>query len=105
MSDDFTKAIEAHKIGDYTTTFAELFPLAEAGNADAQTALGFMYANGHGISKNRIRGYMWLNIAAAQGQKDASEGRDMVAKMMTPEQIAEAKKMVTKCLVQNYKSC
>ena len=105
MSEDLTKGIKAYKTGDYATAFAEFFPLAEAGNADAQTVLGYMYANGHGTLKDRLRGYMWLNLAAAQGHKDASEGRDMVAKLMTPEQIAEAQEMVKKCLVQNYKSC
>ncbi len=34
--------------------------------------------------------YMWLNLAAAQGDENAREARYVAAYQMTPEQIAEA---------------
>ncbi len=36
---------------------------------------------------------MWLNLAAASGIDVSSKARDLVAKEMTSEQIAEAQKM------------
>ena len=36
---------------------------------------------------------MWLNLAAANGIDVGSKARDLVAKEMTSEQIAEAQKM------------
>jgi hypothetical protein len=36
---------------------------------------------------------MWFSLSAAQGDKDGAKGRDMVARKMTPAQIAEAQKL------------
>jgi len=36
---------------------------------------------------------MWFNLSAAQGEKEAVEGREAVAQKMTPAQIAEAQKL------------
>ena len=48
---------------------------------------------------------MWWNIAASQGDDDAAEYRDKVAKLMTPSQIAEAQKLARECVRKNYKDC
>jgi hypothetical protein len=36
---------------------------------------------------------MWFNLAAAQGFVNGAKGRDLVAKQMTPQQIAQAKEL------------
>src|ERR1035437_6647769 len=40
---------------------------AKKGNAEAQEALGFFYATGHGVLKNEMEADKWLQKAAAQG--------------------------------------
>ena len=37
--------------------------------------------------------YMWYNLAAAQNNSMAKENKDIIVKVMTKEQIAEAQKM------------
>ena len=37
---------------------------------------------------------MWLGVAAAHGQPDAEKNQQLVARAMTPAQIAEAQKLV-----------
>ncbi len=66
---------------------------AEQGNAGAQGNLGAMYANGNGVPQNYVQAHMWFNLAGAQGEKQAVKNRDIVAKRMTPAQIAEAQKL------------
>ena len=66
---------------------------AEQGNAVAQSNLGSMYGNGQGVPQDYIEAHKWLNLAAAEGNEIASKNRDIVAKRMTPEQIAEAQKL------------
>ncbi|MDZ7666154.1 MAG: tetratricopeptide repeat protein [Desulfotignum sp.] len=61
---------------------------AEQGYADAQHNLGFMYAEGQGIPQNFKLAYVWSSLAAAQGK--GINNRDVVAKMLTPEQLSEA---------------
>ncbi len=41
-------------------------PLAEKGNVDAQTYLGFMYANGRGIPQDYATTVKWFRLAAEQ---------------------------------------
>jgi TPR repeat protein len=71
---------------------------ADKGIAGAQYNLGAMYAEGHGVSQNYVEAYKWLSVAAlgfqAPDRSGAIKMRDLVATKMTPEQIAEAQKLV-----------
>jgi len=90
---DFQRGVEAYRAGDYATALREFQELASAGDASAQNNLGRMYDNGQGVVQDYISAHMWFNIAAASGGKKAKENRDIVAKRMTPDQIAEAQKL------------
>ena len=63
---------------------------AERGHAKAQYGLGVMYAGGVGVTQDEVQAHQWLNLAAASGEEEARERLDNVARLMTPEQIAEA---------------
>lgn len=82
---------------------------AAQGYAKAQHFLGLMYALGAGVPKDSVRAYMWSNVAAARLmgtlQPQAVEYRDKVARRMTPEQIAEAQRLVQECKAQQFKGC
>lgn len=71
---------------------------AEQGEADAQLNLGAMYANGEGVPRDYVQAYMWFNLAAAQGQETAMNNREILTRLMTPAQIAEAQ-----ALARNWK--
>jgi hypothetical protein len=66
---------------------------AEQGDADAQSNLGLMYGFGRAGPQDSVLAYMWANLAAAQGSDRGKENRDIVAKRMTSEQIAEAQRL------------
>ena len=68
-------------------------PLAEQGDAEAQSKIGGMYARGLGAPQDFVQGYMWLILAAAQGHDMALVSRDMVAIKLSPDQLAEAQRM------------
>ena len=82
---------------DYATALRLFRPLADQGDADAQSMLGLMYDNGQGVPKDDVLAYMWRNLAAA-GASDAdtreraAKARDALATMMTPAQVTEAQK-------------
>jgi hypothetical protein len=65
---------------------------AEQGVAEAQSALGDAYHIGRGVMQNYIHAHMWFDLAAARGDETAAENRDIVARRMTPAQIAEAQR-------------
>jgi len=66
---------------------------AERGLADAQFNLGIMYGNGEGVTQGYVQAYMWLRLAAVLGHETARKNRDLIEKKMTPEQLAEAKRL------------
>lgn len=63
---------------------------AEQNDADAQFRLGLMYGDGRGVPRDYVKALMWLNLA---GEYRAAENREIVSKLMTAEQIAEAQHM------------
>lgn len=78
---------------------------AVQGNTVAQINLGVAYENGEGIVQDSLKAHMWMNLAAAAGNKTALEGRDFIAKKLTPRQISKAQVMAKKCLASNYMDC
>ena len=78
---------------------------AAQGNAGAQSNLGIMYDNGQGVPLDDVRAHMWFNLAAVKGDADAVKNRDIAAKKMTPQQMAEAQKLARECQARNFKGC
>ncbi|MGB8575646.1 MAG: SEL1-like repeat protein, partial [Pseudolabrys sp.] len=48
---------------------------------------------GLGVPQDKVRAYMWFNLSAAQGREGAAAFRDLIARRMTPAQIAEAQRL------------
>jgi serine/threonine protein kinase/TPR repeat protein len=65
---DADRAIAAQR---YADAIAILKPLADAGNAQAQTRMGDAYAEGHGVTRNLTAGERWYEKAALQGDTAA----------------------------------
>jgi len=69
---------------------------ADQGHADAQFLLGLMYDNGIGVPQDYMEAHVWLNLAASRAsgdqQTEYANVRDLVAKKMTSQQIAEAQR-------------
>lgn len=66
---------------------------ANQGHPTAQFNLGSMYDSGRGVARDEVLAHTWLNLSVAQGNKDAANNRDIVARRMTPAQLAEARKL------------
>jgi phage terminase Nu1 subunit (DNA packaging protein) len=52
-----------------------------------------MYEQGRGVPRDFIQAHMWHSLSVAYWEKRASVSRDTFANQMTPDQIAEAKKL------------
>jgi len=66
---------------------------AEQGYAGAQNSLGVMYGFGKGVPEDYVEAYKWANLAAAQGFEEGQKSKNILAKKMTPQQIAEAQRL------------
>jgi len=63
---------------------------ARGGDTFAQYRLGQIYAQGTGAEQDYVLAHKWFNVAATHGLTNAADMREVISKLMTPEQIAEA---------------
>jgi len=59
-------AYAAYQQGDYASALRLFRPLAEQGNARAQTLLGLMYEDGQGVPKDFAQAAKWYQRASEQ---------------------------------------
>lgn len=65
------RGYQAYEQGNYARALREWRPLAEAGHALAQTHLGFMHDQGHGVDQDYAEAMRWYRLAAEQGNARA----------------------------------
>jgi uncharacterized protein len=94
------KNYEAGRSGlkqDYAIAASWYQKSADQGNAYAQASLGILYHSGKGLPHDDVQSEMWLIISAEHVQKDDRETivemRDSVATHLTPQQLAEARRL------------
>ena len=63
----FDEGFAMYAAGDYRGAFAELRPLAEAGDARAEGFLARMYLAGQGVRPDTAEGMKWERKAAEHG--------------------------------------
>jgi len=78
---------------------------AEQGDASSQLNLGAMYYIGDGVLTDYTKAYMWLNLAAYNGNEFGNESKQEMAAKMETAQIAKAQEMSSRCLESNYTDC
>ena len=67
FSDNMLKGFEAYNNKDYISAYNAWLPLAESGDAIAQSNLGIMFKNGEGVSQNYEKSFRWFSLSAKQG--------------------------------------
>lgn len=72
IAKDLSEAVEAMRTGDFAEAYCLMRPLADAGDADAQYNIGWMYLNGYGLRINDSLALEWWKKASVQGNADAS---------------------------------
>ena len=82
---------------DYKEALRWYRAAADQGLAGAQSQLGAMYVAGQGVPQDDVRAHMWYNLSASNSTGDeakrAVQFRDLLAGLMTSEQIAEAQRL------------
>ncbi len=74
---------------------------AERGNAFAQYQLAQLFGSGTGVPQDYVEAHKWANLAAARGQSDAANARELFSQLMTPDQVAEAQKRARNYVASN----
>ncbi|MGY4622961.1 tetratricopeptide repeat protein [Bradyrhizobium sp. USDA 4486] len=90
----FRQGVVAFQRQDYVTASRIFIPLAERGNAPAQTYLGFLFETGRGVPMNYSEAAMWYRRAAEQGDSRAQYSLGLLYDrgQGVPQDIVEASK-------------
>lgn len=72
LAKDLEDAVAAMRVGDFAEAYCIMQPLAQAGDADAQYNIGWMYLNGYGLRTNENLALEWWQKASEQGHADAN---------------------------------
>jgi TPR repeat protein len=100
---------------DYGQAMKWFLKAAEQDDGDAQCSLGALYYKGEGVPQDDVKAYMWFSLSASHEKIDEDMNKEMskpeaarllreyIEETMTPEQIAEAKKLVEEWLAKHPK--
>ena len=77
---------------DYEKAIGFWLPAAARGNADAQFFIAGLYLDGNGVTRDLIQSHIWFARSAIQGHRRAAEQLDLLRKIMTQAQFAEAER-------------
>ena len=91
---EFEAGVDAYAEGRHAEAVSRFRPLAEAGDDRAQYWLGIMYFEGKGVPQDDVRAYLWLSLAAEQGNRGARIGRDAIVPRMSAARLAEAERLL-----------
>ena len=69
--------------------FNERLAEAEKGQTSAMLEVGLAYRDGLGVERDRVRAYVWLNLAA-RGEREAPKLREKLKRCMTGTEITAA---------------
>ena len=90
---DYEAGEAAWEEGRHTEAKEEWLSAAEAGDSRAMLALGRLYVAGIGAPQDYVEAHKWFNLAAGFGESEAVAERDALAREMTVEERAEARKL------------
>ena len=98
--EDWAEVMAASARGDHATVVRLTRLLAEAGDADAQYDLAVLFHVGEDLPQDYVQAWKWYAVAAARFPPEdptmrerAVKNRDRVAALMSPAQLAEARRL------------
>lgn len=88
--------------------FGRYLSAARAGDPNAQSQVGYMYAVGQGVARDLVQAHLWTNVAAAllpagKVREASISNRNAAAAKMTPAQILKAQRLARDWLAAYHK--
>jgi hypothetical protein len=98
---DFDAGKQAYIRGDYKMAYDEFMPLAQKGDSKSQVGVGLLYAKGQGVEQSDVEALRWFTLVATKEPRPnvfvrtvAEENSKVLARRMTPQQRAEATRLI-----------
>lgn len=78
---------------------------ADQGNVLGMTRIGAKYADGRGVERDYIQGYMWSYLAAKYGSKEAEINMEKIAGVIEEADVTKAIEKANTCLDSGLVKC
>ena len=62
------------------------------------------HSEGQGVPQDYVLAHMWFSLAAAHGDEEAAQNRDLAAKRMTPADVSKAEHLAREWLEKHGKA-
>jgi Sel1 repeat len=77
---------------DHAESAKLITELVQKGHVDSQAQLGNMYRRGVGFELSKQNAYLWYNLAASNGNREASAMRDTISSQLSTTELSEAQR-------------
>jgi hypothetical protein len=77
---------------DHAESAKLITELVTKGHVDSQAQLGNMYRRGVGFELSKQNAYLWYNLAASNGNREASAMRDTISSQLSTTELSEAQR-------------
>lgn len=84
-----------------TTAINHYRTAAEFGHPEAQYSVGVCYYEGKGTQFDLVEAYKWWNLAASQGIAEAASSKEILVRLMTPQQIQAGQQAAEEFVVRS----
>lgn len=87
---DFDAGLTAYRVKDFDTAYQAFHQAAIQGDETAQFNIGVMYFRGHGVTKDLVKAYSWIELSIQRGNLDNIRALSALTVKLTPDQIQAA---------------
>ena len=88
---------------DFTAAHDWSLKAAEAGLPEAQYHLGNLYVGGQGVARNNVLAYKWIALGKPNDEVLKAVILNILESVMTPAEVAEAKRLAAAWLEAQQK--
>ena len=92
-------------VQNFKKAFDNYLMSAENGFVMSQHKLSIMFLNGWGVEKDKIKAFMWVNIAASLNHEKSIEQRDEFLQFLSSKEIERGQDLSLICFEKMLKNC
>ncbi len=90
---------------NFKKAFINYLLSAEKGLEMSQYKLSLMFLNGWGTEVDKIKAFMWANIAASKNHEKAIIKRDELLKILSSKDVERGQDLSLACFEKKLKNC
>ena len=92
-------------VQNFSKAFSNFLLSAENGFEMSQYKLSLMFLNGWGTDIDKIKAFMWVNIASSRNHEQSIKKRDELLKILSTKDVQKGQELSLVCFEKKLKNC